>query len=142
MNSAAASATKDGDSPTTGHLRRRLQCHRETLPLPRQQHHPNLVDPQTGNNQLLTNGQDTWSARCGESPHAGCSRGRGRAGDTGGHRHRARRSISRTTAQRTFVTSPDDLKATAIYALRRLQKLPARLVRGFFADPCLRYITA
>jgi hypothetical protein len=25
--------------------------------------------------------------------------------------------------------------------LRRLQKLPA-LVRGFFADPCLRYITA
>ena len=36
---------------------------------------------------------------------------------------------------------PDDLKAKAIGALRRLQKLP-HLVRGFFADPHLRYITA
>jgi hypothetical protein len=35
----------------------------------------------------------------------------------------------------------DDLKATVISALRRLQKHPG-LVRGFFADPCLRYITA
>ena len=42
---------------------------------------------------------------------------------------------------KTTVTSKDDLKATVISALRRLQKLPA-LVRGFFADPCLRYITA
>lgn len=39
------------------------------------------------------------------------------------------------------VTSPDDLKSKAIGALRRLQKLP-RLVRGFFADPYLSYITA
>lgn len=39
------------------------------------------------------------------------------------------------------VTSKDDLKATVISALRRLPKLPA-LIRGFFADPCLRYITA
>jgi transposase len=38
------------------------------------------------------------------------------------------------------VTSKDDLKATAIGALRRLQKLPAT-VRAFFADPTLRYIT-
>lgn len=39
------------------------------------------------------------------------------------------------------VTSKDDLKAKAVGALRRLQKLP-RLIRGFFADPHLRYITA
>jgi len=38
------------------------------------------------------------------------------------------------------VTSKDDLKAKAIGALRRLQKLPAT-VRAFFADPALRYIT-
>jgi transposase len=42
---------------------------------------------------------------------------------------------------KTSVTNPNDLKATVISTLRRLQKLPA-LVRGFFADPCLRYITA
>jgi transposase len=39
------------------------------------------------------------------------------------------------------VTSKDNLKAKAIGALRRLQKLP-HLVRGFFADPHLRYFTA
>jgi transposase len=42
---------------------------------------------------------------------------------------------------KTGVTSSDDLKSKAIGALRRLQKLP-RLVRGFFADPHLSYITA
>jgi transposase len=42
---------------------------------------------------------------------------------------------------KTGVTSQDDLKSKAISALRRLQKLP-RLVRGFFADPHLSYITA
>jgi transposase len=42
---------------------------------------------------------------------------------------------------KTGVTSQDDLKSKAIGALRRLQKLP-RLVRGFFADPSLSYITA
>jgi transposase len=42
---------------------------------------------------------------------------------------------------KTGVTSKDDLKSKAIGALRRLQKLP-HLVRGFFADPNLRYITA
>jgi hypothetical protein len=41
---------------------------------------------------------------------------------------------------KTAVTSKDDLKATVISALRQLQKLPA-LIRGFLADPCLRYIT-
>jgi transposase len=39
------------------------------------------------------------------------------------------------------VTSKEELKSKAIGALRRLQKLP-HLVRGFFADPHLSYITA
>ena len=42
---------------------------------------------------------------------------------------------------RSSVTSAEDLKSKAIGAPRRLQKLPA-LVRAFFADPNLRYITA
>ena len=42
---------------------------------------------------------------------------------------------------KTGVTSQDDLKSKVISALRRLQKLPA-LVRGFFRDPHLYYITA
>ncbi|MGH3976558.1 MAG: IS630 family transposase [Pseudonocardiaceae bacterium] len=42
---------------------------------------------------------------------------------------------------KTGVTSKDDLKTKATGALRRLQKLPA-LVRGFFRDPNLTYITA
>jgi transposase len=41
---------------------------------------------------------------------------------------------------KTSVLSKHDLKTKAIGALRRLQKLPA-IVRGFFADPHLRYIT-
>ena len=40
---------------------------------------------------------------------------------------------------RSVVMSKDDLKACAVSALRRLQKLPA-LVRGFFRDPKLAYI--
>ena len=51
------------------------------------------------------------------------------------------KNVKHDRAGKTAVTSKDDLKATVISALRRLQKLPA-LVRGFFADPCLRYITA
>jgi DDE superfamily endonuclease len=42
---------------------------------------------------------------------------------------------------KTDVTSKADLKAKAVGALRRLQKRPG-LVRAFFADPHLRYITA
>jgi transposase len=42
---------------------------------------------------------------------------------------------------KTGVTSQDDLKSKAIGALRRLQKRPA-LVRAFFADRHLHYITA
>jgi hypothetical protein len=46
-----------------------------------------------------------------------------------------------TVSAKTGVTSKDDLKTEATGALRRLQKLPA-LVRGFFRDPNLAYITA
>jgi hypothetical protein len=49
--------------------------------------------------------------------------------------------LTHDRAGKTTVTSKDDLKSTVISGLRRLQKLPG-LVRGFFADPCLRYITA
>jgi transposase len=50
------------------------------------------------------------------------------------------KNVKHDRAGKTSVASKDDLKATVISALRRLQKLPG-LVRGFFADPCLRYIT-
>jgi transposase len=42
---------------------------------------------------------------------------------------------------RPGVTGPEDLKAKALAALHQLQKLP-HLLRGFFRDPNLRYITA
>ena len=42
---------------------------------------------------------------------------------------------------RAGVTSPGDLKAKALAALHRLQRLP-HLIQGFFRDPNLRYITA
>jgi transposase len=51
------------------------------------------------------------------------------------------KNVKHDKIARRGVTSKDDLKAKAIGALRRLQKLP-HLVRGFFADPHLRYITA
>jgi transposase len=42
---------------------------------------------------------------------------------------------------RADIKDKDDLKAKALAALHRLQKLP-HIIRGFFADPNLRYITA
>ena len=42
---------------------------------------------------------------------------------------------------RAGITGPDQFKALAVGALRRLQALP-HIVRGFFADPDLSYITA
>ena len=42
---------------------------------------------------------------------------------------------------RAGVSSPDDLKAKALAALHRLQRLP-HIVQGFFRDPNLRYVTA
>lgn len=51
------------------------------------------------------------------------------------------KNIKHDRIGKTGVTSKDDLKSKATGALRRLQKLPA-LVRGFFRDPNLAYITA
>jgi transposase len=51
------------------------------------------------------------------------------------------KNIKHDRIGRAGVTSPDDLKAKALAALHRLQKLP-HLVQGFFRDPNLRYITA
>jgi len=42
---------------------------------------------------------------------------------------------------RAGISGPEELKAKALAALHRLQKLP-HLVRSFFSDPNLRYITA
>ncbi len=53
-----------------GSFHRRLRRRNDPLPLllPRQ-HHTDPMDHQTGScrHRQLTNGQDTWSARCGES---------------------------------------------------------------------------
>jgi transposase len=49
--------------------------------------------------------------------------------------------VKRDRIGRAGVTGPEDLKAKALAALHRLQKLP-NLVRSFFRDPGLRYITA
>jgi len=50
------------------------------------------------------------------------------------------KNIKHDRVGRSSVTGPDEFKAKVISALRRLQKMP-RLVRAFFADPDLRYIT-
>ena len=51
------------------------------------------------------------------------------------------KNIKHDRIGREGVSSPDDLKAKALAALHRLQRLP-RIVQGFFGDPSLRYITA
>jgi transposase len=51
------------------------------------------------------------------------------------------KSIKHDRIGRVGVDSLDDLKAKALAALHRLQKLP-HLVQSFFRDPNLRYITA
>ena len=51
------------------------------------------------------------------------------------------KNIKHDRIGRAGVNSPDDLKAKALAALHRLQKLP-HLVQSFFRDPNLRYITA
>jgi transposase len=51
------------------------------------------------------------------------------------------KNVKNDRIARSGVTSKADLKARAVGALRRLQKLPG-LVRAFFADPHLHYITA
>jgi transposase len=51
------------------------------------------------------------------------------------------KNIKHDRIGRAGVSGPEDLKAKALAALHRLQKLP-HLVRSFFRDPNLRYITA
>jgi transposase len=51
------------------------------------------------------------------------------------------KNIKHDRIGRAGVTGPEDLKAKALAALHRLQRLP-HLVRSFFRDPSLRYITA
>ena len=51
------------------------------------------------------------------------------------------KNIKHDRIGRAGVNGLDDLKAKALAALHRLQKLP-QLVRSFFRDPNLRYITA
>lgn len=48
-------------------------------------------------------------------------------------------NVKNSRIGRAVTQSKDDLKANALSALRRLQKLP-RVVRGFFRDPKLAYI--
>src|ERR1035441_366423 len=61
--------------PGEGRVHRRLQRHRDALPLSRKQH-PDPLDPETSSRRQrrrLTGGKDTWSARCLErgTPGAG-----------------------------------------------------------------------
>jgi transposase len=51
------------------------------------------------------------------------------------------KNVKHDRVGRTSVRNAEDLKAKAVAALRRLQRMP-HLIRGFFADPNLRYITA
>jgi hypothetical protein len=51
------------------------------------------------------------------------------------------KNVKRDRVGRTGIDSQEDLKGKALAALCRLQKLQ-HLIRGFFHDPNLRYITA
>jgi hypothetical protein len=66
-----------------------------------------------------------------------------RAGETGWSKdqYRAPARLHHDRVGRAGVSGPEDLKAKALAALHRLQRLP-QLVRSFFQDPNLRYITA
>ena len=50
------------------------------------------------------------------------------------------KNVKHDRVGRTSVSGPDQFKALAVKALRRLQRMP-HIVRGFFADPNLAYIT-
>jgi transposase len=50
------------------------------------------------------------------------------------------KNVKHDRIARAGVTGPDQFKALAVKALRRLQRMP-HIVRGFFADPNLTYIT-
>lgn len=51
------------------------------------------------------------------------------------------KNIKHDRVGRAQITGPDQFKTLAVAGLRRLQRLP-HIVRGFFADPDLAYITA
>jgi transposase len=51
------------------------------------------------------------------------------------------KNVKHDRVGRTSIKTADEFKAKAVGALRRLQNMP-HLVRAFFADPNLRYITA
>jgi transposase len=51
------------------------------------------------------------------------------------------KNVKHDRVGRTSITGHDEFKTKVIGALRRLQKMP-HIVRAFFADPDLRYITA
>ncbi len=51
------------------------------------------------------------------------------------------KNVKHDVVGRSTTTGPDDFTAKILYALQRLAQLP-QLVRSFFADPNLRYITA
>jgi hypothetical protein len=107
-----------------GRLHRRIQRHRETLPLPRQQH-PGPMDPGTSSrHQRLTSGQDTRSARCAErrTPGAG---GHLRETDRWQHQHRACGSTSpRRSAKNSGLTElPQQLRGGCRRLLRRRARL-------------------
>jgi hypothetical protein len=50
------------------------------------------------------------------------------------------KNVKHDRVGRAGIDGQEDLKGKALAALRRLQKLP-HIVRGFFRDPNLRYIT-
>lgn len=50
------------------------------------------------------------------------------------------KNVKHDRVGRSGVSGPDQFKALAVKALRRLQRMP-HIVRGFFADPQLAYIT-
>lgn len=51
------------------------------------------------------------------------------------------KNVKHDRVGRAGITGPDQFKALCVAALRRLQRTP-RIIRGFFADPNLAYITA
>jgi transposase len=50
------------------------------------------------------------------------------------------KNVKRDKIARAVPLTRDDLKAVAVQALKRLKERP-EIVRGFFADPKLRYIS-
>jgi len=51
------------------------------------------------------------------------------------------KNVKHDRVGRTAARDADEFKSKILGALRRLQKMP-HIVRAFFADPDLRYITA